>query len=598
MKLSRLYSNRPKEFAPIEFRDGFSAVLAEIRLPENQDLDTHNLGKSTIGHLLDFCLLKGRSKDFFLFQHATRFEPFAFFLELSMPDGSFLTIGRPVDPGSKISFLRTEKSTGDAWKLADEDWDHHDLAFARAKMLLDGELGIDALKPWDYRKLVGYLIRSQQDYLDVFQLGKFSGKHQEWKPFVAHLLGMDAELAIELYEKRAQLDDATERLASSLDDLGGEEADPSVLDGLIAVKTQEIEARQSVLDSFNFRTDDHQTTESLVEETETQIRALNEESYRLAQVIKQLEESLQAGNVLFKPNDAAALFKDAGVFFEDQLVKDFQQLIRFNKAITDERRSALTAQLDEARGRDTLVDKELVRLNADRAKALEYLRESDSFAKYKRLSKSVGVERSELATLEAKRQAAGRIVELRQLKRSLGEEYGHLQTSAEEQLEELNQDAGSQFGKIRQYFAEIVDKVVGAKAILSMSLNSQGGIEFGATFVGETGIATSGDRGTTYKKLLCIAFDLAVLRVHSDDRFPRFVYHDGALEQLERRKKERLLEVFREYADFGLQPVISALDSDLPKPLDSDSGTLASEEIILKLHDEGDAGRLFKMPAW
>ena len=37
-----------------------AVVLAEIRVPENRQLDTHNLGKSTVGELIDFCLLKGR----------------------------------------------------------------------------------------------------------------------------------------------------------------------------------------------------------------------------------------------------------------------------------------------------------------------------------------------------------------------------------------------------------------------------------------------------------------------------------------------------------------------------------------------------------
>ncbi|WP_407676875.1 DUF2326 domain-containing protein [Phytohabitans aurantiacus] len=116
--------------------------------------------------------------------------------------------------------------------------------------------------------------------------------------------------------------------------------------------------------------------------------------------------------------------------------------------------------------------------------------------------------------------------------------------------------------------------------------------------MGNSGIATSGDRGTTYRKLLCIAFDLAMLRTYIDVPFPRFVYHDGALEQLEPRKREKLIVVLRRYADLGLQPIISLLDSDLPAPLDSNSLTLHSRDVVLQLHDEGEQGRLFKMPTW
>ena len=48
MKLSRLYSNRPDLFDPIEFVPGLNVVMGEIRLPENRSRDTHNLGKTTL----------------------------------------------------------------------------------------------------------------------------------------------------------------------------------------------------------------------------------------------------------------------------------------------------------------------------------------------------------------------------------------------------------------------------------------------------------------------------------------------------------------------------------------------------------------------
>ncbi len=49
MKLSKIYSNFPEVFPEIHFRDGLNVVLAEIRLPENKNKDTHNLGKSLFG---------------------------------------------------------------------------------------------------------------------------------------------------------------------------------------------------------------------------------------------------------------------------------------------------------------------------------------------------------------------------------------------------------------------------------------------------------------------------------------------------------------------------------------------------------------------
>ncbi|KPC69254.1 hypothetical protein ADL26_19160, partial [Thermoactinomyces vulgaris] len=103
---------------------------------------------------------------------------------------------------------------------------------------MDGILGLEALNPWDFRKLVGYLIRSQADYHDVFQLHKFMGKHSDWKPFVAHILGMTSESALELYAHRDKLEQTTDRIKTVVQEWGSEQVDISTIDGIIAVKRQ------------------------------------------------------------------------------------------------------------------------------------------------------------------------------------------------------------------------------------------------------------------------------------------------------------------------------------------------------------------------
>lgn len=598
MKLRRLYSNRPTVFEPLVFNDALSVVLAEIRVPANRLLDTHNLGKTTVGELIDFCLLKRKSGSFFLFKHEERFREFIFYLEVELDDGSFLTIGRPVDPGARVDFLHSASPVIDATSAALEDWDHTKLPFDRSRLLLDGYLRLEVLRPWGFRKLVGYLIRSQADYLDVFQLGKFSGKHQDWKPFVAHLLGMESQPVVSLYEKREQLAAVTAHLNSVAQEWGDDAADPSVLDGLISVKRRDVEARESALDTFNFTDDDNRVTVEVVEDIEGRLSGLNEEKYRLSQLVSRIADSLEEEKVIFRPSDAEKLFAEAGVALGEQIKRSYTQLVTFHRAITQERRDALQRQSHEARERSVEIDVELDALNRARAESLAYLRESEALAKYKELSRELTELRSDLIGLENRRRAAARLIELRREVRAVSEEYSHLETVVEEEIEALSRDEESRFGRMRRYFTEIIFEVLGQNAILAIKMNQAGGIDFSAEFIGESGTATSGDKGTSYKKLLCIAFDLALLRTYLDTPFPRFVYHDGALEQLEPRKRENLLRVFREYAAIGIQPVISVLDSDLPIPAGQDGESVGDSDIIAHLHDEGDDGRLFKMAPW
>ena len=109
------------------------------------------------------------------------------------------------------------------------------------------------------------------------------------------------------------------------------------------------------------------------------------------------------------------------------------------------------------------------------------------------------------------------------------------------------------------------------------------------------GAAKSTDKGTSYRKLLGIAFDLATLRAYRDVSFPRFVYLDGALEQLDPRKRENLNEVVRESAAAWLQPIISLIDSDLPAPLGTSPRPLAPEEAVLT-QMRGDLHKLLSNP--
>jgi len=170
MRLSRLYSNRPERFAPVVFARGLNVVFAEIRRPENRRKDTHNLGKTTLGRIIDFCLLAGADKKFFLLKHAELFGGFVFFLEIELLDGSFVTVRRSVAELTRVSIRQHRERSGDLVALPDASWDHAAVGFDRAKELLDGFLDLRDLKPWPYRKVVGYQLRAQEDFREVFHL--------------------------------------------------------------------------------------------------------------------------------------------------------------------------------------------------------------------------------------------------------------------------------------------------------------------------------------------------------------------------------------------------------------------------------------------
>ncbi len=224
--------------------------------------------------------------------------------------------------------------------------------------------------------------------------------------------------------------------------------------------------------------------------------------------------------------------------------------------------------------------------------------ETDIFAKYKLLSDEMITLRADIVSLENQRGYLRKLQDLRAEILPLTEEKNNLRARIVADMEEQNTDQNSLFSKIRVFFSEIVEDVVDRKALLSVTTNKLGHLEFGADILDESGKVTDAGLGHTYRKLLCMAFDLAVMRAHLNGKFPRFVYHDGVFESLDDRKKENLLMVIRQYAQLGLQPVITLIDSDLPARGEEGDPVFAHNEIIVTLHDEDDEGRLFNMDAW
>ena len=204
MKLSKLYSNDSR-FHDMTFNASLNVVLGKVERREEVQKDSHNLGKSTLIELLDFMLLKNIDKTHFFKRFSSLFENHVFYLELLLNAGTYLTIRRSVAEPTKISFKNSE-----ATLICNEEtqWDIEGLPLKKAQEYLNNQLGFNVLPDWPYRKTVSFFLRTQKDYINVFQLGKFqNGKHKDWKPVVFELLGYDSTVLRRKYDLDEQLEE-------------------------------------------------------------------------------------------------------------------------------------------------------------------------------------------------------------------------------------------------------------------------------------------------------------------------------------------------------------------------------------------------------
>lgn len=589
----RLYSNH-KEFEEISFHSGLNVILGEIRLKKDRDKDTHNLGKSTLCQILDFCLLKPRNNKSFPFKYDGLLHDYVFYLEMQLADGRYLTIRRGVASASKIWLHTTNECGIDARDLDDKDWTHSCLPFDRAKILVDGLLDYGSLQPWSYRKVLGYLFRGQLDFGDVFRPTIFRGKDKDWKPFLLHIMGFDFEIFNRRYELEAEIEQLKEREHMLVGQLPEGNDDSGELDALLAIKQREVDDLQAFLDDFRLEPHDQKAVNELVEHVDAHIGELNDRRYDLRHSIAQIEKSLNKERLLFSTREAKSLFEEAGILFEGQIEHSFDQLLAFNADITEERRSYLMDDLREAREELKQVEEELTQLDMRRAKLLDQLGTRDVVVKYKAATNGLVERRTELESIRQRREC---VRDLQHVRRQIASKKSELATCDAEIHDEIDRVSDVQstglFAHLRSEFDDIVYKVISQHGMLSVSANAEGHAEFKAEISDIRGMSTSQDEGVTYKKLLCVAFDLALLLAHEAKGFPDFVYHDDAFGGLDNRKKENLRDIMRSCANRGVQQIVTAIDSELPTPDFFEAG-----EITLRLHDDGNDGRLFKMPEW
>ena len=597
MKISRVYSNRPDIFKPISFHDGFNVIYARVTKPKDTDKDSHNLGKTLLAHLIDFMLLKGYGKGHFLYDNQAIFQGHEFFLELIANNGQFITIRRGVDRNTKISLKLHTARNQDFTGLDQSGWNQWQLSLEAAKNYLNSLLMLGDIAPWDYRKGVSYFLRTQKDYLDVFQISKFAaGKHSFWKPYMAKVLGFNPEPI----EKKYELDDEIEKKIAFRRETEKEyKTDVAAYDkvkGTVEIKRAEITEIQERIERFNFYEQEVAANTQVAAQIESELSVLHDRLYTVTYELGKIRESLDSG-VSFDLKQVRRVFEESLVSFPDQLTKSYEQLLEFNRRLSEERNRRLGERAIRLQTERITIDAQLQSLNNRREKLLGFLQQQDTFAKFKVLQSDLVRRESEVARLQAG-------LENLDVVAGINKQLRDLTTERDVKVIEIIDEVAKgnpTYSDIRIRFNRIIREVLDSPALLSIKINTEGNFEFEAAILhDDTSMkATSEGKGTSYKKLLCGAFDMAVLESHARSDFYRFVYHDGILEGLDNRKKQKFLSVVSGFCkNFGLQYIMTIIDADIPRNAEDKKMMFPPDVIVRELHEGGDDGRLFKLPVF
>jgi len=584
MKLSKIYSN--KQFKNIEFNNNFNVIIGKITDKSKHEKDTHNLGKTLLISIIDFLLLKSvDKKKYFLGKDI--FKGQIFYCEIRLNNDKYLIIKRAVDNPTRISFRLNN------FKLEEFEqninWDVENLPLEKAKKKLDEYLSFSVLPNWSYRKTITYFLRSQQDYQEVFKLNKFKGKDKDWKPMVFDLLGFDGNIL----KEKADMEEKQEELSKQISILKKEAkidtSEKDKIQGLLEIKKDDKENTETKIDKFNFFEKDKAINQQIIDEFDAKIQILNTQRYNITYEIEKIEKSISSSLDEIDLDELKQIYEEVKIYFPVELAKSYEELIDFNRSISLERKKYLRENLDEAKKDLYEIDNELKSLELKKEGLLDYLIDRDSYTKFKENQKSLSKLEAEIINLEEKLSLIDKASEIEN-------EIQKIQHSLEEKTKEIkNQIDLRKHTEIRKTFNNIISSVLNVPALISISQNKQGNVEFNANIQNPQNLEiTAEDFGTTYRKLLCMAFDLSILIHYANDSFFKFAYHDGALEGLDDRKKVKFLETVRKICkDYDLQYIFTLIDSDLPKNEKNEIIQFPIEEICLELHDKDDSGKLF-----
>lgn len=586
MKLSKIYSN-VRSFEPIVFNDGFNVIYADVENTIDEitgKVHEHNLGKTSLVYLIDFLLLKGVTKNNFFGKYKNKFSDWIFFLEIKLNNGEYLTIRRAVSPNTKISLKKHFSRDQDF--VDEENWDYLNLSIntrdeeKNPKSILEKKyLNFNVNTSYSYRHFLSYLLRTQNDYQDVFKLNKFRGKDKDWKPALFSLLGFNPSSLEEKYNLDIEIKNEIANI-KKLQQSHNLDNEIYKIKAAIDAKKIEKEKIKKEADNFDFYKKEADINFDVVKNIENRISILNKERYILSHNIEKIQQSLDSENIpSIQVNEIKTIFEEAKIFFPNNLSKNYEDVLNFSEQITKERRKYLEAELIELQGKIIKVGDELKINNTQRGTYLSLLKEKNTFVKYKQYQDELIKVEGEIIIYEQKLKGAETIENSQKPVDELKEKIKKLSNAV---IEEINKDNYS-YHEIKKIFQEIYKTVFEHTALLILEPNDKGNINFETSVLNSSRSLTGKGDGYTSTKVLCASFVLAILTHYSSKSFFKFAYHDGILESWGNNHKKHFINLVRRHCvDSNIQYIISIIKSDIPNNFNFE------EKEIIKTLKKGD----------
>lgn len=583
--IKRIYSDL-ESFKSLEFKPGLNILVAD-RVEGSSDKQTRNsAGKSSLVELIDFIF--GGTGSSYIFKKKQLSEyTFSIHFEIS---GTGITASRSGKAHKIITFDGdSSKFCLQPEKLSDDNPSGYQVE--RWTELLGHEIfGLDC---WSsigserstysptFRMLFPYFLR--REYAKGFlEPQRQNEKQQPWdvRVSLSYLIGLDESIPAR-YEKLKQLSEKLKKFKS----LAGD----SSID--ILGSSSDIRTKLTIAEKNSKKLADQVAVFRVVD----QYKDFEAEASRLTRDIKELNDGNVADEILLNElNDSIGsesppstsnllrLYEESGVLFPNNVKRRFDEVEKFHKAIVENRKAHLTAEISSAQHRIRTRNRKKAAFDLRRSEIMGILKTGGALDHFLKLQQEAGRLESEVGLLRKKLELAQ---DIENTKAQLAVDRAQLDQAQQNEFNEKNEVIKHAI----LIFEELSEALYENERSGSLHINPG---KIGPDFE----IKIDGERSKGISNMQIFCFDMMLMQICRERGIgPDFLVHDSHIfDGVDERQVAKALQLGAERsASLGIQYIVTMNSDALPTSGFEGEFKLEDHVLTTRLTDETETGGLF-----
>ena len=576
-------SNNP-QFKKVEFHNGFNVILADRnRDNDSEEKRTRNgAGKTTLIEIIHFCLGAQVLKNS-VFKNEN-LQGWSFVLEMDIGAKTY-SIERFVDYPGKIYIDGDLSALILDCKFDKKSNRYYVSPSAFNKAMLEELYGLQTNESNQkyipsFRELISYVIRRNvEGYRNAFE---FFSKQKAFsiQSCNAFFLNLSMEYAGEfqsLKEKKKGIEDykkATKAGIAGISSLSIGELSTEVI-----TRQKDVDDLKSQLDAFQIHPQ--------YQEISKEANLITEELHSLAnkrvvrqQLLSRYEASYSQEEQEFPTTDIEKVYAEAGVLFQDSIIKPLSEVLEFHKSIVSNRKEYLRNEITNLKKEILEIGNRITELSEQRAELMKVLETHGALDEYI-LIQDRYAEAKQLLEDAKKRLESAEYIE---------DSKSRLKIENQELLIRSRQDYNERIQTREQaisMFKANTEFLYPEAGTLTIDLKETG-YSFGVD------IKSSRSQGVNYMKVFCYDMVLAELG-RNRDCYPDFLIHDSTIfDGVDERQVARaLMLAYLKSEQLGYQ-YICLVNSDMVpyQEFDEEFTGMFDSNVVLRISDNQENGGL------